>query len=75
MKLDYRNLGEALGIDFKEYFRSDLENLKSLESDGLVDTRDNGLIVTDFGRLLIRNIAVVFDAYSTEKEKAFSRSI
>jgi hypothetical protein len=35
-----------------------------------------GLIVTDLGRLLIRNIAMRFDAYATtRKENRFSRTI
>lgn len=75
MKLDYRSLGESLNIDFKEHFRSDLEKLESLQSDGLVELRDDGLAVTDLGRLLIRNIAVVFDAHLVEKEKAFSKAV
>lgn len=75
MKLDYRSLGESLGIDFKEYFRADIEKLAPLERDGLVDTRDDGLVVTDVGRLLIRNIAFVFDAHSVEKEQSFSKSV
>ncbi|MBT3480711.1 MAG: coproporphyrinogen III oxidase, partial [Opitutales bacterium] len=75
MKLDYRSLGESLDIDFKEHFRLDLDKLESLQRDGLVELQDDGLAVTDLGRLLIRNIAVAFDAHSVEKEKAFSKAV
>ena len=75
MKLDYRSLSEALDIDFKEYFRSDLAKLDSLERDGLVDMREDELVVAGLGRLLIRNIAIAFDVHSVEKEQAFSKSV
>jgi len=36
----------------------------------------HGLIITDLGRLLIRNIAMRFDAYTaTRRENRFSRTI
>jgi len=47
-----------------------------MEADGLLVKTPPGLIVTDLGRLLIRNIAMHFDAYATtRKENRFSRTI
>ena len=47
-----------------------------MEADGLLVKTPQGLIVTDLGRLLIRNIAMRFDAYATtRKENRFSRTI
>ena len=47
-----------------------------MESDSLVARDADGLKVTGTGRLLIRNIAMRFDAYlQPEREGKFSRTI
>ena len=56
-------------IDFDDYFATELENLRPLEADGLVQTTEDGLGVTDAGRLLLRNIAMVFDRYLREQRQ------
>jgi oxygen-independent coproporphyrinogen III oxidase len=74
--LDYADMSKLLGLDFKEHFAPELESLDDMESDGLLVKTPQGLIVTDLGRLLIRNIAMRFDAYAdTRKENRFSRTI
>jgi len=37
-----------------------------LEDDGLVLTSGNTLIITERGRLFLRNIAMIFDAYLSD---------
>jgi oxygen-independent coproporphyrinogen-3 oxidase len=52
--------------------------LASLEEDGLVKVKQDKLFVTNSGRLLIRNIAMKFDAYLMKKQKdkpQFSRTV
>lgn len=62
--------------DFDEYFFHEQSSLNSLEADGLIVHTPNHIEVTPAGRLLIRNIASVFDAYLQKKITAnFSRSI
>ncbi|HBB34011.1 MAG TPA: oxygen-independent coproporphyrinogen III oxidase [Cyanobacteria bacterium UBA8803] len=62
--------------DFDEYFASERGELKKLEADGLIHIFPNRIQVTPAGKLLIRNIAAVFDAYLRRKIMAnFSRSI
>jgi oxygen-independent coproporphyrinogen III oxidase len=74
--LDYRSLSQTLGIDFTRYFARELDSLADLEADGLLLRRAESLEVTDVGRLLIRNIAMRFDAYlAQEKEKRYSKTI
>jgi oxygen-independent coproporphyrinogen-3 oxidase len=51
-------------IDFDGYFAAELEVLKPLEADGLVQITAAGVLVTQTGRLLLRNIAMVFDRYA-----------
>jgi oxygen-independent coproporphyrinogen-3 oxidase len=76
LSLDYAAMSNLLGTDFKEHFARELESLDDLEADGLVMKTPQGLMVTELGRLLIRNIAMRFDAYTmTRKENRFSRTI
>lgn len=51
-------------IDFDGYFAAELEALRPLEADGLVEITAAGVQVTQTGRLLLRNIAMVFDRYT-----------
>lgn len=53
----------AYPITFRQYFAAELEKLAALEADGLVRIEDQWLTVTPKGRLLIRNICMVFDRY------------
>jgi oxygen-independent coproporphyrinogen-3 oxidase len=74
--LDYEAMSKLLGLNFKEHFAHELESLDDMEADGLLVKTPEGLVVTDLGRLLIRNIAMRFDAYaSIRKENRFSRTI
>ena len=74
--LDYDDMSKRLALNFKEHFACEIESLHDMESDGLLVKTPVGLIVTDLGRLLIRNIAMRFDAYAgVRKENRFSRTI
>jgi len=64
------------GIRFEEYFAKELEELRELEEDGLIRVRDRRIEILPVGRMLIRNVAMVFDAYlKTKKELKFSKTI
>jgi len=66
----------AFDTDFEEYFAPELSALQPLVDDGLIKTFPNGIEVTPTGRLLVRNIASVFDAHTKKKVmKAFSKAI
>ena len=76
LSLDYAAMSKLLGIDFPNYFASELNSLADLEADQLVTRDASGITVTNGGRLFIRNIAMRFDAYlATMKERRFSRTI
>lgn len=63
-------------IDFDDYFWREIPKLKLLEADGLVKIFSDGIEVTAIGRLLIRNIASVFDTYlGNRPTETFSKSI
>ncbi|MGQ4647390.1 oxygen-independent coproporphyrinogen III oxidase [Lyngbya aestuarii] len=62
--------------DFDEYFAGERLELKKLEADGLLRIFPNQIKVTPAGKLLIRNIAAVFDTYLQQKTiSSFSRAI
>ncbi len=67
----------AFLISFENYFARELEDLKKMEDDGLLTLGDRWLSVTPKGRLLIRNICMVFDKYlrADSDSKRYSRVI
>lgn len=74
--LDYAAMSQLLGINFAAHFAREIESLNDMEADGLLVKTPAGLVITEVGRLLIRNIAMRFDAYAgTRKENRFSRTI
>ena len=64
-------------IDFKRYFSDELEDLRQLADDGLLQIDDEWIIVTARGRMLIRNICMVFDKYlrRAQETQRYSRVI
>jgi len=74
--LDFPSMSKLLGTDFEQYFARELASFTDLEADGLVERTAAGFSVTEVGRLLVRNIAMRFDAYLPgEKERRFSKTI
>jgi oxygen-independent coproporphyrinogen-3 oxidase len=61
--LDIPAFERAHGVVFADYFAREMPALQSLESDGLLALGRHVVEVTRKGRLLIRNIAMIFDAY------------
>lgn len=76
-QLDLARVEERFGIDSKDYFAAEWEQLRQLAADGLLDLKPNALTVSSRGRLLLRAIAMVFDRYlSADRErKTFSKII
>ncbi len=62
-ELDYSKVGSRFQIQFKDYFADELTRLEPLREDGLVKLEPGRLEVTPAGRLLLRAVAMVFDAY------------
>ncbi len=74
-RLDFAAFGRRWDIDTTEYFAAELERLAPMQADGLLERDAGGVRVTDAGRLLIRNICMVFDAYLEKTPARFSRVI
>lgn len=67
---------QQFGIDFADYFRVELEELAVMQQDGLLQLDKDRITVLGAGKLLIRNICMIFDKYLREKnEQRFSRVI
>ena len=66
--LDKAAVEERFGLDFDETFGAALEALRPMEADGLVTLTPGAVHVRPPGRLLVRNVAMAFDAYWTTDE-------
>ncbi len=65
---------QRFGRDFATAYSPELASLDALEADGLVvRSADGSLRTTPLGRLLVRNVAMAFDAYLPEQQRAGSR--
>jgi oxygen-independent coproporphyrinogen-3 oxidase len=62
-ELSIRSIELAYPISFTSYFAGELDKLRALQADGLLTLDDEWITVTPKGRLLIRNICMVFDRY------------
>jgi oxygen-independent coproporphyrinogen-3 oxidase len=76
-QLDIKSCEARNKINFSSYFADELKQLEDMITDGLVTANTNEIKVTAAGRLLIRNICMVFDRYmkNTQEQKRFSRAI
>ena len=61
--IDIGRIEQQYAIDLAAYFGAALAQLKSHVADGLVCIADGRISVTPAGRLLLRSIAMCFDAY------------
>ncbi|WP_297527763.1 oxygen-independent coproporphyrinogen III oxidase [Thiohalobacter sp.] len=75
-ELDFADIEAAYGIDFADYFADALERLQPMQADGLLVVNADGIQVQPRGRLLIRNICMVFDRYlGSDSPQRFSKVI
>jgi oxygen-independent coproporphyrinogen-3 oxidase len=74
-ELDFSEVEKLFSIDFKKYFDSSLKKLTEFVDDGLLILSDKNMKVTEMGRLMIRNIAMNFDAYLETSNAKFSRTV
>lgn len=78
LKLEYKTIETNFSIVFKEYFAKELEAIKTFEQDLLLEVREDGIFVNETGGMLIRNIAMCFDAYLQKipvEQRRFSKTV
>jgi oxygen-independent coproporphyrinogen III oxidase len=74
--LVFGEIEAAHGIDFSAAFADELARLAPMADDGLIDMLSDALRVLPAGRMLVRNIASVFDRYLGQATlQRFSRTI
>ena len=69
-RLDVRSTERRFAVDFDEYFAPELEELAAMERDGLLRREAGAIAVEPAGKLLIRNICMVFDKYLRRTQPA-----
>jgi oxygen-independent coproporphyrinogen-3 oxidase len=78
LEIDKRRVEREFDIDFEDYFADDIKKLDVFIDEGLVENNNGAIKVTGSGLLIIRNIAMCFDAYLEEmmREKpVFSKTV
>jgi len=73
--LDFEAIDTQFKIEFESYFAKELSELKAMIDDGLAELQNRHLKVTDQGRLLIRRICMIFDAYFEPNNNSYSKII
>lgn len=74
--LDKSQIEAKYHLDFDSYFAPELIAMRPLIADGLVQSNYDSIIVTNLGRLLVRNIAFLFDTHTpSQQQQRLSRAI
>jgi oxygen-independent coproporphyrinogen-3 oxidase len=75
-ELDFEQIEQAFTLDFRGYFKGLWPQLQAMQRDGLVTLDSRGIKVLPAGRLLVRSVCMVFDAYlDLHNRQRFSRVI
>ena len=75
-ELDIQMFEQTWSIDFSEYFAASWPQLVVMSTDGLITLAPGWIRVTPSGRLLVRAVCAVFDAYLPGSERQrFSRVV
>ena len=75
--LNFSEIQTKFSIDFNDYFSDEIKRLAIMCDDGLIEMNTQSIEVTGKGRLLIRNICMIFDRYlnNTQTNQRFSKAI
>jgi oxygen-independent coproporphyrinogen-3 oxidase len=78
LEIDKRDIERKFGIDFETYFADDLPKLDTFIIEGFLENNADKIKIKGAGKLIIRNVAMCFDAYLAKmmKEKpVFSKTV
>jgi len=75
--LSKKTFEQEHSVDFDSYFSQELSELNEYQDYGLLQLGNNSITVTPKGRLLIRNISMIFDKHLrlNKEKKMFSKVI
>lgn len=77
-KLDIQRFNKLFDVDFQTYFADAIEELKPFAQEELITMDATKIECSETGTLLIRNIAMAFDAYMHQhaaSKKTFSKTV
>jgi len=75
-RIDIATIEQQHGIVFNQYFADALTALQEHVEDGLVTISDQTIVLLDKGNLMMRSVAMAFDAYLGVKQRGeFSRTV
>ncbi|MFB4394394.1 MULTISPECIES: oxygen-independent coproporphyrinogen III oxidase [unclassified Pseudomonas] len=75
-ELDIEAVEQAFNLDFRAYFKAQWPQLQAMQRDGLLRLDERRIEVLPAGRLLVRSVCMVFDAYlDLHERQRFSRVI
>lgn len=79
LQIDKRAIEQKFGIDFESYFAADLPKLEPFIADELLENNPQRIFIKGAGKLIIRNVAMCFDAHLAEMTKVnkpvFSKTV
>jgi len=75
--LNFAEIASKYNIDFHTYFADEISRLAVMSEDGLIEMNSQSIQVTNKGRLLIRNVCMIFDRYlnNPQNNQRFSKAI
>jgi oxygen-independent coproporphyrinogen III oxidase len=68
-RVTFSDFNKKWNVDVKSYFADEWHRLDELEEDGLIIQLEEEIQITERGRLFLRNIAMVFDAYLSQDKQ------
>jgi oxygen-independent coproporphyrinogen-3 oxidase len=77
-KFDIARFNKSFRVRFNDYFKKELEELQVFVDGELLEISEESIETTFTGGLIIRNIAMVFDAYMkkhVQSKKTFSKTV
>ncbi len=79
LEIDKRDIERKFGINFETYFAADTPKLVPFIADELLENNSERIYIKGAGKLIIRNVAMCFDAHLAEMTKAnkpvFSKTV
>ena len=77
-KIDIERFNRLFEVDFNTYFADALEELQPFVDEELITIDDKSILCSQTGTLLVRNIAMAFDAYMHQhagSQRTFSKTV
>lgn len=69
LRLDFKKFEAKYNFDFKTKFNDAFPILKEMQADGILELNEDAIILSEVGRLFVRNVAMLFDGRLSDKFK------